>query len=85
MVKNQVSKIKHAKRRFIEEKFRNNILIDDYAHHPTEVKVTIEAARKKYPDREIVALFKAHTRSRVQYFHKEFQDRSLLFLLHLFL
>lgn len=74
VVKNQVSKIKHAKRRFIEEKFRNNILIDDYAHHPTEVKVTIEAARKKYPDREIVALFKAHTRSRVQYFHKEFAD-----------
>ncbi len=74
VVKNQVSKIEHAKRRFIEEKFRNNILIDDYAHHPTEVKVTIEAARKKYPDREIVALFKAHTRSRVQYFHKEFAD-----------
>ena len=74
IVKTQVSKIEHAKRRFIEEKFRNNILIDDYAHHPTEVKVTIEAARKKYPDREIVALFKAHTRSRVQYFHKEFAD-----------
>ena len=74
VVKKQVSIIEHAKRRFIEEKFRNNILIDDYAHHPTEVKVTIEAARKKYPDREIVALFKAHTRSRVQYFHKEFAD-----------
>lgn len=73
-VKEQVYKIEHAKRRFIEEKFRNNIIIDDYAHHPTEVKVTIEAARKKYPDREIVALFKAHTRSRVQYFHKEFAD-----------
>lgn len=73
-VRKQVSIIEHAKRRFIEEKFRNNIIIDDYAHHPTEVKVTIEAARKKYPDREIVALFKAHTRSRVQYFHKEFAD-----------
>ncbi len=74
VVRKQVSIIEHAKRRFIEEKFRNNILIDDYAHHPTEVKVTIEAARKKYPDREIIALFKAHTRSRVQYFHKEFAD-----------
>ncbi len=73
-VRKQVSIIEHAKRRFIEEKFRNNIIIDDYAHHPTEIKVTIEAARKKYPDREIVALFKAHTRSRVQYFHKEFAD-----------
>ncbi len=74
VVRKQVGIIEHAKRRFIEEKFRNNIIIDDYAHHPTEVKVTIEAARKKYPDREIVALFKAHTRSRVQYFHKEFAD-----------
>ena len=48
--------------------------INDYAHHPTEVKVTIEAARKKYPDKYIVALFKAHTKSRVKYFYKEFAD-----------
>ncbi len=73
-IKKQVLKIKHAKRRFIETKFQSNIIIDDYAHHPTEVRVTIEAARKKYPDRFIVAIFKAHTRSRVQYFHKEFAD-----------
>ncbi len=73
-VKKQVLKIQHAKRRFIETKFQSNILIDDYAHHPTEVRVTIEAARKKYPDRFIVAIFKAHTRSRVEYFHKEFAD-----------
>ena len=73
-VKKQVLKIKHAKRRFIEEKFKSNILIDDYAHHPTEVKVTIEAAKKKYPNRKIIAIFKAHTKSRVKYFHKEFAD-----------
>ena len=73
-VKEQVLKIKHAKRRFIEEKFGTNILIDDYAHHPTEVKVTIEAAKKKYPTRQIIAIFKAHTKSRVKYFHKEFAD-----------
>ena len=73
-IKSQVVKIKHAKRRFIEERFKSNILIDDYAHHPTEVKVTIEAARKKYPDRKIIALFKAHTKSRVKYFYKEFAD-----------
>ena len=73
-VKNQIAKIKHAKRRFIEEKFMNNIIIDDYAHHPTEVKVTIEAAKKKYPDKQVIAIFKAHTKSRVKYFHKEFAD-----------
>lgn len=71
-VKKQIRQIKHAKRRFIEEKFGSNILIDDYAHHPTEVRVTIEAARKKYPDKYIVAIFKAHTKSRVKYFYKEF-------------
>ena len=73
-LKNQIKKIKHAKRRFIEEKFKSNILIDDYAHHPTEIRVTIEAARKKYPGKYIVALFKAHTKSRVKYFYKEFAD-----------
>lgn len=73
-VKKQISKIEHAKRRFIEEKFKSNIIIDDYAHHPTEVKVTIEAAKKKYPNRKVIAIFKAHTKSRVKYFHKEFAD-----------
>ena len=73
-VKNQILKIKHAKRRFIEEKFQSNIIIDDYAHHPTEVKVTIEAAKKKYPNKKVIAIFKAHTKSRVKYFYKEFAD-----------
>jgi UDP-N-acetylmuramate--alanine ligase len=73
-VKKQVAKIEHAKRRFIEEKFGTNIIIDDYAHHPTEVKVTIKAAKKKYPDRKVIAIFKAHTKSRVAYFHKDFAD-----------
>ena len=52
----------------------SNIIIDDYAHHPTEVKVTIEAAKKKYPNKQVIAIFKAHTKSRVKYFHKEFAD-----------
>ena len=73
-VKKQVLKIEHAKRRFIEEKFGTNIIIDDYAHHPTEVRVTIEAAKKKYSNRKVIAIFKAHTKSRVKYFHKEFAD-----------
>jgi len=73
-IKKQSLLIEHAKRRFIEEKFMSNILIDDYAHHPTEVRVTIEAAKAKYPDKYIVALFKAHTKSRVKYFYKDFAD-----------
>ena len=65
---------KGASRRFKETKTGNNVIIDDYAHHPTEVKVTIKAARQKYPDKKIIAIFKPHTFSRVEEFAKEFAD-----------
>lgn len=61
-----------AERRFKETIVGNNVIIDDYAHHPTEVKVTIKAARQKYPDKKIIAIFKAHTFSRVEEFKEEF-------------
>lgn len=72
----EVSKLlktfKGAERRFKEEFVGNNVIIDDYAHHPTEVSVTIKSARQKYPDKQIIAIFKAHTFSRVQDFKDEF-------------
>ncbi len=74
----EVSKLlkefKGAERRFKETFIGNNVLIDDYAHHPTEVKVTIKAARQKYPDKQIIAVFKAHTFSRVKEFANEFAN-----------
>ncbi len=63
---------KGAERRFKETFVGNNVIIDDYAHHPTEVKVTIKGARQKYPDKKIIAVFKAHTFSRVDEFSEEF-------------
>lgn len=39
-------------------------VVDDYAHHPTEVEATIEAARVRYPGRRIVAIHTPHTYSR---------------------
>lgn len=72
----EVSKIlktfKGAERRFKEDFIGNNVIIDDYAHHPTEVAVTIKSARQKYPDKQVIAIFKAHTFSRVQDFKDEF-------------
>ena len=41
-------------------------VIDDYAHHPTEVEATLEAARRRYPDRRIWAIFQPHTFSRTR-------------------
>ncbi len=41
-------------------------IIDDYAHHPTEVCATLEAARSRYPGRRIVVYFQPHTYSRTR-------------------
>lgn len=41
-------------------------IIDDYAHHPTAIKTTIDAARKRYPEREVWAVWQPHTYSRTQ-------------------
>jgi len=41
-------------------------VIDDYAHHPTAIRVTLEAARQRYPDRQIWAVWQPHTFSRTQ-------------------
>ena len=63
-----------AKRRFKEKVIGDIVTIDDYAHHPTEVKVTIKGARQKYPDKEIVAVLMVHTLSRAKIFAQEFAD-----------
>lgn len=61
-----------VKRRFHEEIVNENVYIDDYAHHPTAIRLTIEAARMKYPDRKIIAVFKPDRFSRIAYFLDEF-------------
>jgi len=63
-----------VKRRFTETHQGTNIVIDDYAHHPTEIKATLESAKKKYPERKIVAIFQPHTFTRTKTFMKEFAD-----------
>ena len=65
---------KGAKRRFKESVFGDVVIIDDYAHHPTEIKVTLEAARQKYPDKEIVAVFLPNTYSRTEALLSDFID-----------
>lgn len=42
-------------------------VVDDYAHHPTEVRATLAAARERFPGRRLVCLFQPHTYSRTQY------------------
>lgn len=61
-----------VKRRFNEEEYAGNIVIDDYAHHPTEIKATIESVRAKYPEKECVVIFQPHTYTRTKQFLREF-------------
>ena len=53
-----------VKRRFTEKVINNTTIIDDFAHHPTEIVATLDAARQKYPSKEIVAVFQPHTFTR---------------------
>ena len=64
----------NAERRFQEEVVGDSIIIDDYAHHPTELKVTLEACKAKYKDKKIVAIFKPNTYSRTKEFPNEFAE-----------
>ena len=63
---------KNAKRRFAEQRVGESIIIDDYAHHPTEIKVTLEAVKQKYPTKRLVVVFVPNTYSRTRDFKDEF-------------
>ena len=64
----------NAERRFAIQKIGKTIIIDDYAHHPTEIKSTLEAVRQKYPNKRVVVVFKPNTYSRTRDFTQEFID-----------
>ncbi|MDX8047483.1 UDP-N-acetylmuramate--L-alanine ligase [Gracilibacillus sp. S3-1-1] len=70
----EIVSFKGVKRRFSEKTIGKQVLIDDYAHHPKEVAATIEAARKKYTNKEVVAIFQPHTYSRTSTFMNEFSE-----------
>ena len=64
----------NAKRRFAETKIGNCVIIDDYAHHPKEIKVTLEAVKQKYPNKRLVVVFVPNTYSRTKDFKNEFVE-----------
>lgn len=70
-VEKNLQKFKGAKRRFTETIVGNNIIIDDYAHHPSEVSATIDAIKQKYKDKSIVIIFQPHTFTRTKEFYKD--------------
>ncbi|MGB0999930.1 MAG: UDP-N-acetylmuramate--L-alanine ligase [Flavobacteriales bacterium] len=61
-------------RRFEIHQLNNRILIDDYAHHPKELKESLASARACFPNKTIAVLFQPHLFSRTKDFMSEFAD-----------
>ncbi|HKK47005.1 MAG TPA: UDP-N-acetylmuramate--L-alanine ligase, partial [Balneolaceae bacterium] len=72
-IKSGLERFEGVFRRFQLKADQDDVMvIDDYAHHPTEVQATLNAARKGWKDRRIVAVFQPHLYSRTQDLYKEF-------------
>ncbi len=83
-----IETFKGTHRRFEKKGFLNGaVVIDDYAHHPTEIAATLKAA-KKFPHDRIVCVFQPHTFSRTRTLWKEFtkafDDADELILTHIY-
>lgn len=65
--------LKLPDRRMTEYNYGFTILIDDYAHHPTEIKALYESVRSKYREYHINVIFQPHTYTRTLRLKKEFQ------------
>ena len=48
------------------------VVYDDYAHHPTEIRATLAAFKKQFPERPLVCVFQPHQGKRLELLFKEF-------------
>jgi len=72
-IRNGLSSFTGVRRRFEKIGEANDVIVlDDYAHHPTEIRATLDAASQGYPDRRIVAVFQPHLYSRTRDFLDDF-------------
>jgi|LSQX01.1.fsa_nt_gb UDP-N-acetylmuramate--alanine ligase len=72
-IKSGLNEYLGVSRRFdVRYKSENQIYIDDYAHHPAELKAVISSLKELYPDRKITGIFQPHLYSRTRDFADEF-------------
>lgn len=73
VIRNALSQFNGVHRRFERKgEIKGALIFDDYAHHPTEVRVTLEAAKQCWPERRLVAVFQPHLFTRTRDFADEF-------------
>jgi UDP-N-acetylmuramate--alanine ligase len=73
-VRRSLAEFRGARRRFqLLGEVDGVTVVDDYGHHPTEIRATLAAARARFPERRLVVLFQPHTYSRTQYLLEGFR------------
>ncbi|MCL2413557.1 MAG: UDP-N-acetylmuramate--L-alanine ligase, partial [Bacteroidales bacterium] len=79
-IRNGLNTFSGIKRRFdVHIKTENLVYIDDYAHHPEEIKACIESVKNLFPNRKITGIFQPHLYSRTRDFAEDFaKSLSLL-------
>lgn len=79
-IRNALMSFKGIQRRFsVQFQSESKVLIDDYAHHPTEIEAVHQAVRELYPDKKIMAVFQPHLFSRTRDFIDGFAESLSLF------
>jgi UDP-N-acetylmuramate--alanine ligase len=78
-VKERIKEFKLPNRRLEEKIIDDIIYINDYAHHPTELKALYNTLKTKYPDYKLVCFFQPHTISRSVALKEEFKSSLSLF------
>jgi UDP-N-acetylmuramate--alanine ligase len=88
-IKSALETVQGVQRRLeIKGEQKGILVVDDYGHHPTEIKMTLQAARESWPDRRIVVVFQPHRYTRTQAlfddFTRAFYQSDLLVVLPIY-
>lgn len=62
----------NASRRYDSKQINSNVIVDDYGHHPKEIKSTILAIKQQYVDKKIIVIYHPDRPKRITCFHQEF-------------
>ena len=63
-----------AHRRFNIQEIETNVIVDDYGHHPLEIKQTLLSINQKYPHHDLIIIFHPDRYSRIEYFYLQYID-----------
>jgi UDP-N-acetylmuramate--alanine ligase len=73
VIKSALQTVEGVQRRLeIKGEKKGVTVVDDYGHHPTEIKITLQAARESWPHRRVVVVFQPHRYTRTQALFDEF-------------